>query len=147
MISFFPWYIFLVWISLLFFSFSPLQRKNKLLILGLGLLSVLLTIEILVGKSLLAFPVTILSYCRILENTLLFNLNLIFSLPVISHFRPSPLKHLKLLPPYSTEIYWYEIHQHDRILANAFQENSQQALAIYQKMQTFSLVCPDMKTL
>jgi len=50
-----------------------------------------------------------------------------------------PVKILRILPPYSTELLWLPLPGHDRILAAAFRTDTEAALATFQQMQASPL--------
>lgn len=131
-----PSFLLVCW--LISFSGSPVQGKWMGIILAV-LLSVL-GFENLGWKSLLAVPVVLISYYRIVPDTLIFTpLSFLPSVPVINYLFPQPLQLLKLLPPHISELLWLPLPNHDQILAAAFRQNSSAALLTFQQMQALHL--------
>jgi hypothetical protein len=88
--------------------------------------------------SFLAVPVTLISYYRLPDYLILTFINFLLSIPLNS-FDRNPVRLLHLLPPYTTELVWMPLLNHDRILAAAFRTDASATLATFQKMQASPL--------
>ncbi|MEG3991619.1 hypothetical protein QUA13_31790 [Microcoleus sp. S28C3] len=89
--------------------------------------------------SFLAVPVTLISYYRLADYLVLTLIDLLLAILLIKPFQQSPLRLLHLLPPYTTELVWVPLLNHDRILAAAFRTDASATLATFQKMQASPL--------
>ncbi|GBO55640.1 hypothetical protein APA_3791 [Pseudanabaena sp. lw0831] len=60
------------------------------------------------------------------------------TLPTISIFRrikPNPFQLLRLLPPFTSELLWLPLPNHDRLIITAFRQNPLEAIPIFQSIQ------------
>ncbi|WP_293350397.1 MULTISPECIES: AAA family ATPase [unclassified Microcoleus] len=89
--------------------------------------------------SFLAVPVTLMSYYRLPDYLILTLIDLLLAILLIKSFQQNPVRLLHLLPPYTTELVWLPLLNHDRILAAAFRTDASATLATFQKMQALSL--------
>ena len=89
--------------------------------------------------SFLAVPVTLISYYRLADYLVLTLIDLLLAILLIKPFQQNPLRLLHLLPPYTTELVWMPLLNHDRILAAAFRTDASATLATFQKMQASPL--------
>jgi hypothetical protein len=131
-----PSFVIVCW--LITFSRSPVQGKQTGIILA-ALFSVL-GFEHLGWKSLLAVPIALISYYRIVPDVLILTpISFLPSVFLINHLFSKPLQLLQLLPPYTSELLWLPLPNHDRILAAAFRQDFSAALVTFQQMQTLPL--------
>ncbi|MDJ0658692.1 MAG: hypothetical protein QNJ42_04300 [Crocosphaera sp.] len=129
-----PLFIFIC--ILVAFSLAAEQKKLQGIIITIGILTVL-SIENLGSKLLLTIPLALIFYYRLLPDYLLLTpISLSPSLPFIKRFSFKPLQSLKLLPPYTTELLWLPLPNHDRILAAAFRQDVLAAMETFKQMQT-----------
>lgn len=89
--------------------------------------------------SFLAVPVTLMSYYRLPDYLILTLIDLLLAILLIKSFQQNPVRLLHLLPPYTTELVWLPLLNHDRILAAAFRTDASATLATFQKMQASPL--------
>ncbi|MGK7946326.1 MAG: hypothetical protein AB4058_17845 [Microcystaceae cyanobacterium] len=114
-------------------SLAPAQEK-WLGIITAAILTIL-SLENLGFHALLTIPFTLVAYYRLLPDYLLLTpISLL-----LNWFRLSPLQSLKRLPPYTSELLWLPLPNHDRILADAFRTDVSAAMETFQKMQTLPL--------
>ncbi|MDJ0582850.1 hypothetical protein [Crocosphaera sp.] len=100
----------------------------------------ILSFEKLGFNSLLTIPITLIFYYRLFPDYLLsIPISLLPSLPFLKRFSLKPLQNLKLLPPYTTELLWLPLPNHDRILASAFRQDISAAMETFKKMQALPL--------
>lgn len=133
-----PLPLFLPACWLIAFSLSPTTGK------WLGIItSVMLTtigFQSLELTSLWAIPVTLLGYYRLLPDYLILTpISLFPSLPILGRLLPKPLQILRLLPPYSSELLWLPLPNHDRLLTAAFHIDETAAVKTFQQMQASPL--------
>jgi hypothetical protein len=85
-------------------------------------------------------PVSLIFYYRIFPDYLVaYQSSLIFTKPFVKWLSINLASLLTKLHPYTTELLWLPIHNHARILAGTFRENSALGLYTFQKMQAISL--------
>ncbi|WP_200817561.1 AAA family ATPase [Calothrix rhizosoleniae] len=128
-----PW--FLVFAALIVFALTPV-KKNWVFITTIVML-IAFSAQNLGWRSALIIPVTLLSYYRIIDYC--FFAPFSFFTSILNRLRPQPLQRLDSLPPYSSELLWLPLPNHDQLLISTFRSNSQLALEIFQYIQTFSL--------
>jgi len=132
-----PLPLFLVACWLIAVGLSPAPVKWML---SATVLLTALSFEHLGWWSLLALPIAVSGYYRLLPDYLVVMLiSLSISIPLLSHLRFSPIKILHLLPPYTTEFLGLPLPNHDRILADAFRTDALAALSTFQQMQASPL--------
>ncbi|MCC3528238.1 MAG: hypothetical protein JGK21_07720 [Microcoleus sp. PH2017_22_RUC_O_B] len=122
-----PFFLLTCW--LIAASLSPTMQDWLAIITTVMLTA--LGFEDLNWMSLLAVPVTLISYYRLPDYFILTFINFLFD--------RNPVRLLHLLPPYTTELVWLPLLNHDRILAAAFRTDASATLATFQKMQTSPL--------
>jgi hypothetical protein len=131
-----PLFMLICWLVAL--NLAPAKSRWLGIITG-GILTAL-SFKHLDSWSLLAVPVTLVSYYRLLPDYLMLScISLSPSIALFSRLRSKPLLVLRLLPPYTTELLWLPLPNHDRILAAAFHTDASAALATFQQMQASSL--------
>jgi hypothetical protein len=126
-----PIFLFLCW--LVGASLSP-NRQKRLGLLAAAMMCAL-RIEHQVWASLLSIPITLIGYYRLFPD---FSLFTFFTLPTVSIFRrikTNPFQLLHLLPPFTSELLWLPLPNHDRLLIAAFRENPLEAIPIFQSIQ------------
>ena len=140
-----PW--FLAFAALIALAISP--AKNNILVMIVTLVA--LSAENLGWFSALVIPVTLVSYYRIFPDYNFIFLSAYYTFPnyllqlfrlpnsTINRLRPQAAKILFQLPPYTNEFLWLPLPNHSELLISEFRENPQQALKIFQHIQTFSL--------
>jgi len=137
-ISTLPLLLFLLACWLSTFSLSPISGR-WLGIIASGIL-IALGFEHLGWRSLLAVPVAFVGYYRLVPDFLVLTpISLWLSMLLNSRLPYNPLQFLRLLPPYTSELLWLPLPNHDRILAAAFRQDSSAALVTFQQMQTLPL--------
>jgi hypothetical protein len=123
-----PLFLLISW--LIGTSLSP-TMQNWLAIITTVMLTAL-GFEHLNRMSFLAVPVTLMSYYRLPDYLILTFMNFLF-------VDRNPVRLLHLLPPYTTELIWLPLMNHDRILAAAFRTDASATLATFHKMQASPL--------
>lgn len=130
-----PFFLLTCW--LIAISLSP-TMQNWLAIITTVMLTAL-GFEHLNWMSFLAVPVTLISYYRLADYLVLTLIDLLLAILLIKPFQHNPVRLLHLLPPYTTELVWIPLLNHDRILAAAFRTDASATLATFQKMQASPL--------
>ena len=130
-----PFFLLTCW--LIAASLSP-TMQNWLAIITTVMLTAL-GFEHLNWMSFLAVPVTLISYYRLTDYLILTLIDLLLAILLIKPFQQNPVRLLHLLPPYTTELVWLPLLNHDRILAAAFRTDASATLATFQKMQASPL--------
>jgi len=130
-----PLPIFLLICSIIAASISP-TMQNWLAIITAVMLTAL-GFEHQGWVSFLAVPVTLMSYYRLPDYLILTLID--FVLAILLAFGRNPVRLLYLLPPYTTELVWMPLVNHDRILAAAFRTDASATLATFHKMQASPL--------
>lgn len=119
-------------------AFSLVQAEKSLIGPITAIILVSLGFEHLGWQSLLIIPVILATYYRLIPDYLtLVPISLCALLS--KHWRPHTLQLLSLLPPYSSELLWFALPYHDRLLVTAFRENATEALKTFQQMQVLTL--------
>jgi hypothetical protein len=129
-----PLFLLISW--LIGTSLSPTMQNSLAIITAITFTA--LGFEHLGWVSFLAVPVTLISYYRLPDYLILTFINFLLSIPLNS-FDRNPVRLLHLLPPYTTELVWMPLLNHDRILAAAFRTDASATLATFQKMQASPL--------
>ncbi len=130
-----PFPLFILICILVAFSLAPVQGKWLGMIIA-GTLTAL-GFEKFGLNSLLIIPITLATYSRLFPDYLLLTTISVFpSLPFIKRFALKPLQTLKRLPPYTTELLWLPLPNHDRILAAAFRQDVSAAMETFRQMQS-----------
>ncbi|MEZ2248688.1 AAA family ATPase [Microcoleus sp.] len=130
-----PLFLLICW--LIATSLSPTMQNWLAIITAVTLTT--LGFEHLNWMSFLAVPVTLISYYRLADYLILTLIDLLLSILLIKPFQQNPVRLLHLLPPYTTELVWIPLLNHDRILAAAFRTDASATLATFQKMQASPL--------
>ena len=118
--------------------------------IGLIITMLLLGFENLGLQVLWTIPVILCGYYRIFPDYLIFIIPSLLN--ATNQFTPSWLKNITpktnalaiadRFPAFESEILWFPIPRHDRVLANAFEQSPVQALTLYQKLQDNPLPGP-----
>jgi hypothetical protein len=133
-ISTLPLYTFLFLCWLAGVSLSPYRQKWLGLIAAVVLTT--LGIEYQNWRILLTFPITLIGYYRLLPDFAIFTVLILPTTSSISSpIRSNPFQLLRLLPPFTSELLWLPLPNHDRILIAAFRQNPLEALSIFQSIQ------------
>ena len=126
-----PMFLCLSW--LVGASLSPNRQK------WLGLIATVvmcaLRIEHQAWEAVLSIPITLIGYYRLFPD---FSLFTFFTLPTTSIFhriRINPFQLLHLFPPFTSELLWLPLPNHDRLLIAAFRQNPLEAIPIFQSIQ------------
>ena len=126
-----PIFLYLCW--LVGTSLSPHRQR------WLGVIASTFMTTLGIGHQglgiLLVFPITLIGYYRLFPD---FSLFTFFTLPTISIFRrirPNPFQLLHLLPPFTSELLWLPLPNHDRLLIAAFRQNPLEALPIFESIR------------
>jgi len=161
-----PLPLFLLMCWLIAASLSPILQNWLAIITAVTLTA--LGFEHQGWASFLAVPVTLMSYYRLPDYLILTLIDFVLAIllalvrnpvrllyllppyttellwmPLVNHDRiedHNPVRLLHLLPPYSTELVWLPLPNHDRILAAAFRTDASATLATFQKMQASPLL-------
>jgi hypothetical protein len=120
-------FVFICW--LVAASLSPL-RQGWLGVIITGVMAIL-GIENQGRNVLISIPITLIGYFRLFPD---FGVFIFFSNVQIKSF--NPLRKLRLLPPYTSELVWLPLPNHDRILVSAFNHDSLEALSVFQAIQS-----------
>jgi hypothetical protein len=135
-----PLPIFLLSCWLVSFSLSPQQIGKPGIVIIITFYLLLQGFHSLGWGSLIVALVALSSYCRLIPDYLVLALlSRLVSLPLANRLYPSPSQRLSILPPYTTELLWLPLPNHDRILAAAFRQDSSAALVTFHQMQTLPL--------
>jgi len=126
---------FLIFAALIAFALAP--AKNNRIFITTTVTLIALSLQNLGWRSALIIPVTLLSYYRIIDYFFFTLFSFVTS--IINHFFPQPLQILHSLPPYSSELLWLPLPNHDQLFIVTFRSNSQAALEIFQHTQKFYL--------
>ncbi|MFM7405573.1 MAG: AAA family ATPase [Cuspidothrix sp.] len=128
-----PW--FLAFAALIAFALAPFKNRWSFIINTVTLIA--LSAENLGWLSALVIPVTLLSYYRIIDYILFTNISFLISF--LNRFFPQKFRIIYSLPPYTSELIWLPLPNHDKFVVSEFIENPQESLKIFQHIQTFSL--------
>ncbi|MEA5553473.1 AAA family ATPase [Anabaena cylindrica UHCC 0172] len=126
---------FLAFAALLAFAMSP--AKNRGVFITTTVTLVALSAQNLGWLAAFVIPVTLVSYYRIIDYFLFASISFFASL--LNHFLTPKLKIIDKLPPYTSEILWLLLPNHDKLIISEFNHNPSQSLKIFQHIQTFSL--------
>jgi hypothetical protein len=133
-----PLHLFLLICALSALGCAPL--KLKWLIVWLSVFFIAVEWGKLSFNAIWALPVLIISYYRIFPDYLLSCIGSLFYVqPWIKWFSVKPTSLLRNLPPYTTELLWLPLPNHERILSDTFHKNTVLGLATFQKMQAIPL--------
>jgi hypothetical protein len=131
-----PLPVFLLPCWLVSFSLSPEQIRKPGIVIVISFYLLLQGFQSLGWGSLIVALVALSGYCRLIPDYLVLALlSRLVSLPLVSRLYPSPGQRLSILPPYTTELLWLPLPNHDRLLADAFRADTSAALATFQQMQ------------
>ncbi len=135
-----PLHWFLLISALLAFGCAPLKHRW----LGVQLSVIFATLGwVNLGlQALWAVPVSLMLYYRIVPDYLVAYqtiLILSFNQSRLKWFSINPASLLTKLPPYTTELLWFPLHNHAQILAATFRQDVTFGLNTFQKMQAISL--------
>jgi hypothetical protein len=133
----------------IFVSFSLAPLKRKWLPGWISLFFLLLGYKLGLN-AFWAIPVSLLGYYRIFPDYLLtlstYLASFVFTqTKLMRRLSPNPASllnkfpPLNKLPPYTTELLWFSIPNHEHILSDTFCQNTTLGLATFQKMQAISL--------
>lgn len=89
--------------------------------------------------SFLALPLTLMSYYRLSSHLIFTLIEFLREIFLGNSFDRNPLRLLHLLPPYSIELIWLPLTNHDRILAAAFRTDASATMTTFKKMQASPL--------
>jgi len=133
-----PLPLFLLMCWLIAASLSPIMQNWLAIITAVTLTA--LGFEHQGWVSFLAVPVTLMSYYRLPDYLILTLIDFVLAILLVQPFEDrNPVRLLYLLPPYTTELLWMPLVNHDRILAAAFRTDASATLATFQKMQASPL--------
>jgi hypothetical protein len=133
-----PLSLFLITCALVAFSCAPL--KNRSLGFIIAAIFVVLGLNRLSLNVLWAIPVSLISYYRILPDYLCsYSISLTFTKFSLKWFKIEPSTLLTKLPPYTTELLWFRIPNHSKILEAAFHQNNDLGIATFKTMHVISL--------
>ncbi|MEG4290777.1 hypothetical protein Q5692_19615 [Microcoleus sp. C2C3] len=137
-IAILPLPLFLLMCWLIAASLSPIMQNWLAIITAVTLTA--LGFEHQGWVSILAVPVTLMSYYRLPDYLILTLIDSVLAILLVQPFEDrNPVRLLYLLPPYTTELLWMPLVNHDRILAAAFRTDGSATLATFQKMQASPL--------
>jgi len=137
-IAILPLPLFLLMCWLIAASLSPIMQNWLAIITAVTLTA--LGFEHQGWASFLAVPVTLMSYYRLPDYLILTLIDFVLAILLVQPFEARhPVRLLYLLPPYTTELLWMPLVNHDRILAAAFRTDASATLATFQKMQASPL--------
>ena len=128
-----PW--FLVLAALIAFALAP--AKNNWVFITTTVILIALSAQNLRWYSILIIPVTLVSYYRIIDYFFFAPFSFVNS--ILNRLRPQPLEILYSLPPYSSELLWLPLPNHEQFFISTFRSSSQPALDIFRYTQTFPL--------
>lgn len=119
-----PLFLLICW--LIGASLSPIMQNW--LAITIAIMLTALGFDHLNWMSFLAVPVTLMSYYRLPDYLIITYINFLF-------VDRNPVQLLHSLPPYTTELVWMPLLNHDRILAAAFRSDASTTLATLHKIQ------------
>ncbi|QMS90197.1 ATP-binding protein [Nostoc edaphicum CCNP1411] len=126
---------FLVFVGLIAFALAP--AKNNRVFITTTLILIAVSIRNLGWLSALIIPVSLVSYYRIFDY--FFFASFSFFTSIINRLHPQPLQLLHSLPPYTSELVWLPLPNHEQLFISAFRSNPQEPLNVFRYTQTFSL--------
>ncbi len=126
-----PWFLILA--ALIAFALAP-EKNNPFTTI---VILITLSNQNLGWRSALIIPVSLVSYYRIIDY--FFFAPFSFFTSILNRLCPEPLQRLYSLPPYSSELIWLPLPNHDQLFISTFRSSPQAALQIFQHTQTFSL--------
>ena len=134
-----PWLPFVL--ACWFIATSAAARNRSAGVVAAGWLTFLTLFEGPGIKTLVAPSVALIGYFHIFPGYLAFAaLSQLSALPArLKQLKPSALRQLHWLPPYTSEWLWLPLPNHDRILAAACREDASAGLTAYQYIQQFDL--------
>jgi len=137
-IAILPLPLFLLMCWLIAASLSPIMQHWLAIITAVTLTA--LGFENQGWVSILAVPVTLMSYYRLPDYLILTLIDFVLAILLVPPFEDrNPVRLLYLLPPYTTELAWLPLPNHHRILAAAFRTDASATLVTFQKMQASPL--------
>jgi AAA+ ATPase superfamily predicted ATPase len=126
-----PIFIFLCWLV----GASLLPNRQK----WLGLIAAgaifTLRIEHQAWEAVLSIAITLIGYYRLFPYFGIFTIFIQSTTSIFHRIKTNPFQLLSLLPPFTSELLWLPLPNHDRLLIAAFRQNPLEAIPIFQSIQ------------